>query len=152
MLTWKNPRKPGNISIHEHFIKDKATPTSLHKKGHDKDPLICNYVLNSETNASNGVISVEHRRRRHRHRQRHDGIRNNGKILNSGESGNQKNDKTKSYMSILAPGNCCGRILFQLLPKSTCVLIFLLQSCAFHVLPGFTSVEILRQIQNNLRK
>ena len=51
------------------LIKDKGTPTSLHKKGHDTGPLICNYVLNSETNASNGVISVEHRRRRHRPRQ-----------------------------------------------------------------------------------
>ena len=65
------------------LVEDKATPTSLHKK----DQLICNDVLNSETNASNGFISVEHRRRRHRHRQRHGGIRNNGKILNSGEDG-----------------------------------------------------------------
>ena len=50
-------------------------------------PLICNCAFNFETNASHGVISVQHRRRR----QRHGGIRNNGKIPNSGEDGNKKN-------------------------------------------------------------
>ena len=36
---------------------------------------------------------MEHRRGRHRHRQRRDGIRNNGKNLNSGKKENKKNDK-----------------------------------------------------------
>ena len=75
------------------LIEDKDTPTSLHKKGHNKDPLICNYVLNSETHASNGVLTVEHRRRRHRDRQRHGGICNNGKMLNNHENGKKKNGK-----------------------------------------------------------
>ena len=73
--------------------RTKNTPTFIHNKEPDKDPLICNYDPNCERNVSNGVISVEHRRRRHRHRQRHGGIRNNGKNLNSGKNENKKNCK-----------------------------------------------------------
>ena len=78
---------------------EKATLTSLHRKGLDNDPLIYNYVLSSETSAHNRVIcassSVEHRRCRHRHHQRHGGIRNTGKVLNCGESGNKMSGKIK---------------------------------------------------------
>ena len=90
ILYGKNPRDFGNISIHENFRDAvKFTCNDCHQgqgyayipsqKGLDKDPLICNYVLNSETNA-NGVKSVEHRCRRHRHLQRHGGLRNNRNI------------------------------------------------------------------------
>ena len=96
------PRKPsnlGNMSVHELFrkvqrwlINEKATPTSLCRKEFDTDSFRYNYVLKSETNADNGVRNgvntgaivigenvVD--------------IRNNGKILNSGETGNKKNGK-----------------------------------------------------------
>ena len=70
--------------------------TFLHNKDPDKDTLICKYALNSEKNANNGVISVEHRRHRHRRRHRHGGIRNNGKVLNCGEGGNKMSGKIKN--------------------------------------------------------
>ena len=79
---------------------DKATPTSLHRKGLNND-LFYIYVLSSETSTSNGVncgsSSVEDGRcrHRHRHRQRHGGIRNAEKVLNCGESGNKMSGKIK---------------------------------------------------------
>ena len=81
---WKDPTNPGNMSCHEHLRDAVGQRAFIQSKGLDKDPLICNYVLNSETNANNGVIcalsSVENRRcRRHRHRQRLGGIRDTGK-------------------------------------------------------------------------
>ena len=48
-------------------------------KGPGNGPLTSSFAHNSEKNASNGVISVEHRRLRHRHRQRHGGTLNDGK-------------------------------------------------------------------------
>ena len=62
------PRKPsnlGNMSVHELFgkvqrwlINEKATPTSLCRKEFDTDSFRYNYVLKSETNADNGVVTV----------------------------------------------------------------------------------------------
>ena len=66
------------------LVKDMDTSTF-------QRPIDWNYVFNSEKSVSNGVISVEHRRRRHRHR--HGGIRNNGKHLNTG---NKKNGRTSN--------------------------------------------------------
>ena len=66
----------------------------LSNKDPDKDPLLRSYAHNSEKNASNGVISVEHRRRRQCHRQRHGRTLNNGKNPNNGNNDiNGKNDK-----------------------------------------------------------
>ena len=67
---------------------------------------------------NNGVISVEHRRRRHRHRQRHGATRNNGKNPDNGE--NDINGKNKIGMD----GRMSNR--FPELPKSLC--LFLCQS------------------------
>ena len=75
------------------------------------------------------------------HKIRHGGILNTGKILNSGESGKQKNGKTKScgrngkgrqqtiHVQLL-PENWNG-ILFHLLPKSALCSQFFVQSCTF---------------------
>ena len=84
--SWKIQRCSEN-NVQRWLIKDKGTPTSLHRKGLDNESLICNYALNSETSANNGVMSVELRRHRHRLCQRLGGIRNTGKVLNCGESG-----------------------------------------------------------------
>ena len=83
------------------LIMDKATPTSLHRKGLNNGPLFYIYVLSSETSTNNGVncagSSVEDRRcrHRHRHRQLHGGIRHTEKVLNCGESGNKMSGKIK---------------------------------------------------------
>ena len=79
-------------------------------------PLICSYALQLRENASNGVISAEHRRRRHRHRQRHCGIRTYGKNPSNGENDNNgKNDKIG-----MDGGNGTNEYRFLQWPQSFC--------------------------------
>ena len=104
VLKWKNPKNPGNVSIHEKIpdaVKQRATMayrwqgyTCITPQEKTRQRSIDLQLRSRRIPAMES--SVEHRRRRHRHRQRHGGIRNNRKILNSGEDGSKKNGKISS--------------------------------------------------------
>ena len=60
-------KRQSNRVLRSFTNKDEETPIFLQVKDSDKGPLTSSYAHNSSGNVSNGVISVEHRRRRHRH-------------------------------------------------------------------------------------
>ena len=93
--------------------KDKETPTIFQITDPDKDPLTRSWAHNSERTASNGVTSVEHRRRR---RQRHGGVRNNVKNPNDGKN-DTSGKKDKNGMDGRKGTN---EYIFLELPKSLC--------------------------------
>ena len=72
-------KRKSNHVLRWFSIENKETRIFTQVRDSDKGSLTSSYAVNSSGNVSNGVISVEHRRRRHRHRQRHGGNRNNGK-------------------------------------------------------------------------
>ena len=64
-------KRPSNHVLRWLSNKDEETPKFLQVKDSDKGLWTSSYAHNSSGSVSNGEISVEHRRRRHRHRQRH---------------------------------------------------------------------------------